>query len=140
MCGYSCEQLYVEGSVQSLNLLRSRMYGYLKCQSWLIKSIYPVQRRLDSHPRQPGHAVTSVCSQVHRVKPRDARQMSTVVWGLSYVSPCLVSATGSRTAWMAQTRVLTAEVRAPHTLLCQQYKIFWLRVWWDDQFVIEDHL
>lgn len=53
---------------------------------------------------------------VHRVKPRDARQMSTVVWGLSYVSPCLVSATGSRTAWMAQTRVLTAESSEPTVL------------------------
>lgn len=46
---------------------------------------------------------------VHRVKPRDAHQMSTVAWGPSCVSPCLVSATGSRIAWMAQMRVLTAE-------------------------------
>lgn len=53
---------------------------------------------------------------VHRVKPRDAHRTSTVVWGPSYVSPCLVSAMGSRIAWMAQMRVLTAESSEPTVL------------------------
>lgn len=54
-------------------------------------------------------ALTRPLRSVHRVKPSDANQMSTIAWVLSYVFPCLVSAMGSKIVWTDRTRVPTAE-------------------------------
>lgn len=74
----------------------------------------------ESHHSQLVHTHPSVCPQVHRARPSDASRTSITAWVPSCVFPCLASAMESRTAWMAQMRGPTAEVRTfpLSTLLC----------------------